>query len=316
MQVEDPVEGPVSTTLLRGIVPSMNTPFLPDGSIDYDSIDRLVDATVQAGVAGMLVLAVAGETGSLDANEKRQVAHTFLRRTAGRVPVIIGCSSARQDERVALAAMARELGADGMLCQAPAAHHGEMLVAQMAELAQVGPSLLMVQDLDLHGDGLPLDDIVLLRARLTAFHCLKIEVALSGPKYSAVLSATHGALHVSGGWAAAQMMEALHRGVHAFMPTAMDRIYVEIFRQFESGRHREARALHAQLAPVLAFSNQHIAVSIRFFKHLRQREGIFSSARCRAGVPELDRHQMRELEINLERVSALQAGLSMAPPVC
>ena len=49
---------------LRGIVPSMNTPFLDDGSVDLAGIRRSVDAVVQAGVAGMLILAVAAETAS------------------------------------------------------------------------------------------------------------------------------------------------------------------------------------------------------------------------------------------------------------
>lgn len=293
----------------RGIIPSMNTPFLHDGTLDCEGIRRSVDAVVDAGVAGLLVLAVAGETASLSQTEKRLAASTFLYQVARRVPVIVGCSSARQEERVALAAMARELGADAMLCQAPPDLHGAALVAQMDALVRVGPPILMVQDLDFAGPGLPLADILALRRHIPAFRCLKIEVALPGPKYTAVLEATRGALHVSGGWAAAQMMEALHRGVHAFIPTAMDSIYVEIFRRFRAGDAAGARSLHARLAPVLAFSNQYIDVSIRFFKHLRQREGLFQTAVCRAGVAELDAHQMRELQINLDRVMALQDEL-------
>ena len=294
---------------LRGIVPSMNTPFLDDGSVDLAGIRRSVDAVLQAGVAGMLILAVAAETASLTLTEKRLVAQTFLAQTAGRIPVIIGCSSAEQTDRVALAAMVREFGAQIMLCQAPAGLGGQALVAQMAALAQVGPPMLMVQDLDFVGPGLALDDILLLRQDLPAFQCLKIEVALPGPKYSAVLAATQGALHVSGGWAAAQMLEALHRGVHAFIPTAMDAIYVAIYRRFQAGDVAGARALHEQLTPVLAFSNQHLDTSIRFFKHLRHREGIFSTPLCRAGVRSLDEHQMRELELNVDRVLAMQGQL-------
>lgn len=294
----------------RGILPSMNTPFLADGSIDVDGIARSVAAVLQAGVAGMLVLAVAGETGSLDAAEKRLVASSFLRQVAGRVPVIIGCSSARQEDRVTLAEMAREVGAPAMLCQVPEGLRGEVLVAQMAALVAAGPPLLMVQDLEFGGPGLPLADILLLRHHLPAFRGLKIETALPGPKYSAVLAATGATLHVSGGWAAAQMMEALHRGVHAFIPTAMDAIYVEIFRRFAAGELAGARELHARLTPVLAFSNQHLDVSIRFFKHLRMREGLFRTAVCRPGVAELDAHQTRELEVNIERVLALQQLLA------
>ena len=296
-------------TFLRGIVPSMNTPFLADGSVDLDGIRRSVDVVVQAGVAGMLILAVAAETASLTLTEKRLVAQAFLAHTAGRVPVIVGCSSAEQADRVALAAMARGFGAQIMLCQAPAGLGGQALVAQMGALAQVGPPMLMVQDLDFVGPGLALDDILLLRQDLPAFQCLKIEVALPGPKYSAVLAATQGALHVSGGWAAAQMLEALHRGVHAFIPTAMDAIYVAIYRRFQAGDVAGARALHEQLTPVLAFSNQHLDTSIRFFKHLRHREGLFATPLCRAGVRSLDEHQMRELELNVDRVLAMQGQL-------
>jgi dihydrodipicolinate synthase/N-acetylneuraminate lyase len=293
----------------RGIVPSMNTPFLEDGTVDLAAVRRSAEAVIADGVAGMLVLAVAAETGSLELAEKRAIASAFIAQAAGRVPVIMGCSSAEQADRVKLAAMARELGAPAMLCQAPAGLRGEALVAQMAALAVVGPEVLMVQDLDFGGPGLPLADILLLRERLPAFQCLKIEVTLPGPKYTAVLQATQGRLHVSGGWAAAQMMEALHRGVHAFIPTAMDAIYVEIYRLFAAGNTTAARALHQQLTPILAFSNQHIDVSIRFFKHLRQREGLFQTALCRPGVAELDAHQKRELAIHLDQVMDLQKRL-------
>ncbi len=296
----------------RGIIPSMNTPFLADGGIDLAGLDACSEHTIASGASGMLVLAVAGETASLDMAEKRSVASRLLARSAGRVPVIIGCSSARQDERVALAAMARELGAPAMLCQAPDGLRGDALLAALRELCAVGPPVLMLQDLDFQGSGLPMEDILRLREGLPAFQGLKIETALPGPKYSAVLQATRGQLHVSGGWAAAQMMEALHRGVHAFIPTAMDRVYVQIFRRFAAGDAAAARALHAQLAPVLAFSNQHVAVSIRFFKHLRHREGIFATPLCRGGVPPLDADQMRELEVQVMAVLALQQNLDTA----
>jgi len=298
--------------LPRGIIPSMNTPFLEDGSMDVEDIRRSVDAVVAAGVNGMLLLAVAGETASLSMAEKCMAARAFVDHVAGRVPVIVGCSSAQQTERLELAALGRELGADAMLCQVPAGASGQDLVDQMRELVQVGPGRLMLQDLDLAGPGLGLDDILLLRTQLPEFAALKIEVQLPGPKYSAVLQATGGQLHVSGGWAAAQMMEALHRGVHAFIPTAMDAIYVEIHRRFAAGDAQGARLLHESLAPVLAFSNQHIDVSIRFFKRLRQREGIFKTAVCRPPVRVLDADHQRELDVQVERVLRLQAELANA----
>lgn len=296
--------------LPRGIIPSMNTPFLADGSIDFDSICRSVDAVLAAGVSGLLVLAVAGETASLSTDEKQQVARCVMHQVAGRVPIIVGCSSEHQAQRLALAAMARALGADAMLCQLPDGVTGQELLTQMRALTQVGPAQLVLQDLAFHGTGLALDDLLQLRAQLPQLAGVKIEVQLPGPKYSAILQATRGDLHVSGGWAAAQMLEALHRGVHAFIPTVMDAIYVAIHRRFVAGDRVGARDLHERLAPVLAFSNQHIDVSIRFFKRLRQREGLFHTDMCRAPVRPLDSHQQRECDVQIDRVLQLQAALA------
>jgi 4-hydroxy-tetrahydrodipicolinate synthase len=43
----------------------------------------------------------------------------------------------------------------------------------------------------------------------------------AGPKYSAVRSVTGGRLHLSGGWAAMQMLDGLARGLDAFIPSGI-----------------------------------------------------------------------------------------------
>jgi 4-hydroxy-tetrahydrodipicolinate synthase len=164
----------------------------------------------------------------------------------------------------------------------------------------------MIQDLDWSGPGLALDEIVSLFETLPSFRCLKVETVPAGPKYSAVLEATGGRLHVSGGWAVMQMPDALARGVHAFMPTTMDAIYVAIYNAWNRGDLEVARALFERLLPIVAFSNQHIDVSIRFFKALRQAEGLFASDLCR--VPKrLDPVQDLECRRMIERALDLQA---------
>jgi 4-hydroxy-tetrahydrodipicolinate synthase len=90
-----------------------------------------------------------------------------------------------------------------------------------------------------------------------------------------------------------QMLEALERGVHAFMPTGMEAVYCAICRAFLEGRPDAARKMFEAALPVLAFANQHIDVSIRFLKHLRVVEGLFSTDRCRPPVAPLDRFQQR-----------------------
>ena len=55
-------------TSMRGIIPSLHTPFSKDNKIDLCSLKKLIDHTISTGCAGMLVGAVAGENSSLSIN--------------------------------------------------------------------------------------------------------------------------------------------------------------------------------------------------------------------------------------------------------
>jgi len=151
----------------------------------------------------------------------------------------------------------------------------------------------MVQDLDWSGSGLAIDEIVNLSNKVEKFTWLKIETPQAGQKYSEVLKATDGALNVCGGWAVTQLLDAMARGVQAFIPTAMEPVYVSIYRLYTNGHTDAARTLFNRALPILNFSNQHIDISIRFFKELRKAEGLFDTAACRINAS-FDDVQQRE----------------------
>src|SRR5260370_148267 len=238
---------------LRGIVPSLNTPFTADDAVDLASVRRLVDWTVEAGSAGMLILAVAGEGQSLARAEFRAVAETVVERNAGRIPVILSVTSAEPAERIWRARLAREIGVEIMLCQPPVGLAGDDLRRVFSEIVEAGPKSLMVQDLDWQGSGMAVADIVQLHERIPAFRYLKLETVPAGPKYTAVLKATGGRLHVSGGWALSQMIDALDRGVHAFMPTELEPLWVAIYRLHRAEHVDVARRLFQRVLPIVAF---------------------------------------------------------------
>ena len=50
---------------MRGIIPSLHTPFNEKNKIDIPSLRKLIDHTIATGCSGMLVGAVAGENSSL-----------------------------------------------------------------------------------------------------------------------------------------------------------------------------------------------------------------------------------------------------------
>lgn len=275
---------------LHGVVSVVLTPFDENDRIDLTSLERSIEDRIGAGVAGILVPAVAGEVSRLTDEERRLLIRSVTELAAGRVPVIAGTSAPEPAESVAIAELARELGCAGVLVQPPAAmlRDGASLRELLDTVASTGVEMIMLQDLEWNGPGIPVGIIRELFEEVPAFRCIKIETVPAGPKYTDVLRATDGELNVSGGWASLQLIEALDRGVHAFMPSAHHWVYVEIVRCYRDGRRDGARALFEELLPMLAFTTQHIDVSIQFQKLLAVRQGVFATAAVRSPSVVLD----------------------------
>ncbi|MFO7974051.1 MAG: dihydrodipicolinate synthase family protein [Candidatus Hydrogenedentota bacterium] len=200
------------------------------------------------------------------------------------------------------------LGCDGVLVNLP--FDNEAAYEQnIREIADHEPPFLMIQDWDERGYGVPVSLVARLFEEIECFKSLKIEVVPAGMKYSEVLRATGGALHVAGGWAVMQMIEALDRGVDAFMPTGMHPVYTRIYALYTAGRRADARALFEKVLPVLAFSNQHLDISIHFFKRLLHAQGVYKTSRVREPILPFDDTHARIAHELVERVMALEKSL-------
>ncbi|MFV2067496.1 MAG: dihydrodipicolinate synthase family protein [Pirellulales bacterium] len=288
---------------LQGIVAVLNTPLTASDQLDVASLRRGVDAAIDAGVAGLLVPAMAAEVDKLSIEERRTMVGTVMEQTAGRVPVI-GGAGGDASHRSAVVRDLLELDCDGILLQIAYENQRQYHQA-VCEIADLGPKMIMLQDWASDGYGLPVPLICRLFDEVDAFRCLKVEVVPAGVKYTEVLQATSGRLHVSGGWAVSQMIEGLQRGVHAFMPTGMHEIYTTIYCHFQQGRPAAARQLFHRLLPVLAFSNQHLDISIHFFKRLLHRQGIFATPRVREPILPFDTIHEQMADELIEVVLAL-----------
>ena len=297
---------------LPGIVTVLNTPFLDDDTLDLDGLRRNVHYAIDAGVAGFLVPAMASEVGKLSGPERFQLVETAIQTAAGRVPVIGGASAPEQAERVDTARNLIQLGCAGILVSIP--YEGDDAYRRdVHELAALAPGFLMLQDWDFTGAGLPVPFIVELFNEVDAFRCLKIETANASQKYTQVLDATEGRLHVSGGWAVTQMIEGLDRGVHAFMPTGLHRAYASMFSSYAKGERGQAAALFHRLCPILAFSNQHLDISIHFFKRLLCAQGVYATPRVRAPLAPLDRYQARRADELVRLATEIERELGGDP---
>ncbi len=272
---------------LKGIVTVLNTPFTEDNTLDLAGLKKHLHYAIGAGVRGILVPAMASEVYKLSDKERQSMVETTLAISDASVTVIGGAGETDITRRKKIVKDLLDIGCKNILLQIPF-QSKDPFIADVCRIAEMGPDMIMIQDWDPGNDGLPLDVIVELFETVDAFRCLKIETVPAGPKYSRVLEATDGRLHVSGGWAVMTMMEALARGVHAFMPTGLHEVYCLIYKLYNAGQVDEARQWFNRLLPVISFSNQHLDISIHFFKRLLQRQGIYNTDRVREPIMAFD----------------------------
>lgn len=120
------------TESARGVFPIAATPFTPDGALDLASVDRLVDFYLSHRVHGLTLLGIMGEAQKLTAEESLTVVRRVVSRAAGRVPIVVGVSSAGLAPLVALADASMQAGAAGvMVAPTPGLRGDDALFAYM-----------------------------------------------------------------------------------------------------------------------------------------------------------------------------------------
>lgn len=102
----------------RGVFPIAPTPFLDDGSIDFESIDRLADFYIACGSTGVTALGQLGEAPKLEHAEGVAVAARLIKRM-GPWPVIVGVSAPGFAAMRALTHEVMDLGAAGVMIAPP-----------------------------------------------------------------------------------------------------------------------------------------------------------------------------------------------------
>lgn len=95
------------------------TPFREDGSVAYDSLDRLIDFHCENGTDSIVICGTSGEAATLTEEEHMKCVKFTVERTKGRIPVIAGTGSNCTATAMALSEEAAGYGADGVLVVTP-----------------------------------------------------------------------------------------------------------------------------------------------------------------------------------------------------
>lgn len=103
----------------QGMWTALVTPFLPDGQIDWLSLDQLIDYQLNAGVTGFVACGSTAESPTLTDHEQEAVIVHVIDRVKGKVPVIVGAGTNNTPSTLQKARKAIELGADALMLVVP-----------------------------------------------------------------------------------------------------------------------------------------------------------------------------------------------------
>lgn len=76
--------------IFAGVGVALITPMLPNGSIDFAALARVIDRVIDGGVDYLLALGTTSETPTLQPSERIAVARFIKERAGGRVPLMLG----------------------------------------------------------------------------------------------------------------------------------------------------------------------------------------------------------------------------------
>jgi len=296
-----------------GVYAVLPTPFRAGGEIDAESLKRLIDLYLAAGVQGVTALGVASEVSRLSDRERQTVVEVVAGHVAGRSQVVVGTTADGLRTCVEFSRQALALGASAVLVSPPRAPRvsTESVVNHFRLLAEAVDLPIIVQDYPPRS-GFVMESGLLARIgrEVPAARTIKLEDPPTPFKATRILAAARETkLTVLGGLGGVYLLEELLAGTAGVMtafthPEAL----VRIVASFRDGRVDEAADLFYRVLPLMRFECQEgIGVAIR--KEVLRRRGALADASVRAPGPVLDESTRAALD-RVVAWTASQQGLS------
>lgn len=104
---------------LQGSMVALVTPMNADGSIDWASLDKLVEFHIAEGTNTIVAVGTTGESATLSVGEHLQVIERVVGQVNGRISVVAGTGANSTSEAVELTKSAHAAGVDACLLVVP-----------------------------------------------------------------------------------------------------------------------------------------------------------------------------------------------------
>lgn len=289
------------SSVVRGLIPVLATPFEPNGDLDTGSLRRLVEFQLASHVDGVAVFGFASEGFSLTATERQEILRVVTAATGPDLPVVAGVAATSARDAVEQARAAGEAGASVAMVVPPfmVKPSAAQIVDFYGAVATQGGLPVMVQDAPVStGLTMPVPLIAEL-AKLDGVDAVKVEAQPTPPKVGAVVAATPPDFLTLGGLNALFVLEEYGRGAAGTMPACE---FTDLLRgaldYWQAGEPGPARAAFTSILPLIRFGLQPgIAWSVH--KHVLVGRGIIDSATVRPPATDADAGTLADLKLLL-----------------
>ncbi len=267
---------------LHGVLPVLQTPFMPDRQIDVTVLRREIDFAFDTGADGVVV-AMVSEILRLSKRGRLELASLVCQAVEGRGFTVISVGAESAAEAVEFAKHAEGLGADAVMAIPPvSASLGSVATGEyFAKIANSVSIPLVVQDASGYV-GAPIDLSVYLNL-LEQFGVERIyfkpEASPLGPNLSKLRDATHGAARIFEGSGGINLVDCYRRGIVGTMPgmDVLDGI-VALWTALEAGDEEQIYQLSLPISALVALQIQAgLDGFLAIEKHLLMKRGIFSN---------------------------------------
>jgi 4-hydroxy-tetrahydrodipicolinate synthase len=277
---------------LEGVYSVLPTPFQSNGDVDEESLRRVIDLFIAAGVNGVTALGVTGEVARLDDSERRRVLEVVVDHVGGRIGVVAGTTAEGTRVCIQHSRHAQQTGATAVMVSPPrmAKLNSDAVVRHYKALADAVDIEIVVQDYPpISGFAMEPSLLARIARDIPRARTIKLEDPPTPFKTSRILEAAAATpVRIFGGLGGVFLLEELLAGATGAMTGfAFPEILVRIVSQFRAGKIDEAADTFYRAVPLMRFEFQEgIGMAIR--KEVLHRRGALASPATRPPAASLD----------------------------
>jgi 4-hydroxy-tetrahydrodipicolinate synthase len=299
---------------LEGVYSVLPTAFTASGDLDDDSLRRVIDLFIGAGVNGVTALGVTGEVARLEDAERRRVLDVVTSHVKGRIGVVAGTTAEGTRTCINYSKHAKDSGATAVMVSPPRMPklNSDAVMRHYHALAEAVDIEIVVQDYPpISGYAMEPSLLARIAKEIPKARTIKLEDPPTPFKTSRILAEAAKIaggerfdVRIFGGLGGVFLLEELLAGATGAMTGfAFPEVLIEIVSLFRAGRVDDAAEVFYRAVPLMRFEFQEgIGMAIR--KEVLHRRGALASPATRAPAAALDSTTRDALDRVLDWVEA------------